>query len=120
MRPTSSGGATVIALGAKRRAARADVARRRIARVIVSVWISVAALGVFTLLGIAASTALRHGVAGVGVASGVFALAAWPLAGRLMRASNAQPSRNQPISAQRSRRPLKRIAITAEGTDGDR
>ncbi|MGZ4139541.1 MAG: hypothetical protein ACXVQ7_07105 [Actinomycetota bacterium] len=120
MQPTGSGGATVIAFGPKRRAARADTVRRRFARAIVSVWIAVGALGVFLLLGEGASLVLRHGMEGLGIALGVLGLAAWPLAGRWVRAATPPASRIRPISSQRSRRPLKRIPISAEATDGDR
>lgn len=116
MQPTAE--ARVIAFGPKRRAARASGRRRAVARGIVSLWLGLAALAVFLLIGQVVALLLRHGLAGIGIGLAVVSAAGWPLAGRLIK--NGSPaSHKQPISRRARQVGLKFSPRTAEAKDTD-
>jgi len=108
--------ATVVAIGAKRRAVRADSRRRVFARGVVSVWIGVGVLTGILLLGEAAVLVLRHGLAGLGIAVALISIAGWPVAGRLMKTGGSTP-RKRPISGPGGRKLLKLSAGPADGIE---
>ena len=110
----SSTQATVIALGAKRRAARAGSRRRVAARAIVALWIGVGALALVLLVGQATVLVLRHGLAGLGIALAVISIAGWPVAGRLIKQG---APRKRPISRAGGRTLLKLSAQRADGIE---
>ena len=112
----SSTQATVVALGAKRRAARAYSRRRVAARGIVALWIGTGVLAATLLLGQATAFVLHHGLAALGIALVVVSAAGWPLAGRLLKNGSSSPHK-RPISRPGGRKLLKLSAQPADGIE---
>jgi hypothetical protein len=82
---TEARGAAVIALKAKRKAARAGKRKDALARTIVALWSGFAMLATLLFLGTVGTLALRHGALGLGITLGITCLAGWAIAGRLLR-----------------------------------